>query len=254
LGEPVLIQINNIIEDSKIDLETKLYLGLSLAEIGDKEKSLSLYKELLATTKLEEQNISIIALFADLSAILGQSEADDFLNRVFTTSSKEYSLVSQKLFALQSLLPRASTEPVAFTYSLAGTEKKITLAKGQNLNRNGKEKDLATRKLSNISGQAIITSVISVPVEPAKMAANSSLVLTRTFYVAGKESTSIGESDLVKVGLTFQINENLQDGCYQVQDVLPSGLKPVSAFVIPRPRHRFYHYPYQIDGQKVSFV
>lgn len=253
LGEPVLIQINNIIEDPKTDLESKLYLGLSLAKIGDKERAVSLYRELLSSTKLEEQNISVVALLADLSAMLNQPEADDLLNRVFTTSTKEYLLVNQKLLALQYLLPQANTEPVSFTYSLAGTEKKISLAKGKNLNLYVTEKDLPSLKFSNISGQAIITSVVAVPVEPAKMLANSSLVLTRTFYVAGKESTSIKESDLVKVGLTFQINDNLQDGCYQVQDVLPSGLVPVSALLYPGQDTNLYYYPYQIDGQKVSF-
>jgi hypothetical protein len=56
----------------------------------------------------------------------------------------------------------------------------------------------------------------------------------------------------VQITLRAEFGPGALDGCYQLTDLLPSGLRPVirtSAWGLPPD----VTYPYRIDGQRVSF-
>jgi hypothetical protein len=60
------------------------------------------------------------------------------------------------------------------------------------------------------------------------------------------------EGELVQIILSAKFGPQALDGCYQLTDLLPSGLRPVA-----RPDawgvEPGTNYPYRIDGQRVSF-
>jgi hypothetical protein len=49
------------------------------------------------------------------------------------------------------------------------------------------------------------------------------------------------------------MGEMSQDGCYQISDILPSGLKPVTNIYRYGLSTTDIWYPYEINGQRVSF-
>jgi hypothetical protein len=68
----------------------------------------------------------------------------------------------------------------------------------------------------------------------------------------GTDPAALHEGELVEIILSAEFGSLALDGCYQLTDLLPSGLRPVarpSAWGMPDEAN----YPYRIDGQRVSF-
>ena len=66
-------------------------------------------------------------------------------------------------------------------------------------------------------------------------------------------TTEFVQADVVKVTIRYSLGATPFDGCYQVTDYLPSGLR-----LITQPYRRGIQdtnlwYPYLVEGQKVSF-
>jgi len=64
---------------------------------------------------------------------------------------------------------------------------------------------------------------------------------------------SLREGSLVRITLNWKLAKKAADGCYQVSDLLPSGLRPVTRLFEQGIRDTNASYPYLIEGQRVSF-
>ena len=266
LNEPVLLEINSLIEDQKLEPETQIYLGLALAQIGDTERARSLYQSVLKKYQKTESGIMFIsvdnnkdtvllhtALMADLGSILKEPEAESFLSYINNNSSKDLLLSSQKILALQHLLKNTSPQDSSFTYSLNGKDKNVKLEKGKTIKLILNPEDLASLKFSNIGGKVSGLTSYKAAID-ASTQTSTAVSVSRSYSVGGALTNHFGLADLVKVTLNYSRAEVSQDGCFQVTDIAPSGLRPITNlynFNIPPDNQRVY--PYEIDGQKVSF-
>jgi uncharacterized protein YfaS (alpha-2-macroglobulin family) len=82
----------------------------------------------------------------------------------------------------------------------------------------------------------------------------------RTYKVNGQPVSELPDRGLVEVVLEFQLGPQTPDGCYQITDHLPSGLKPVTKPAYARAQNappalqrQNLIAPYRLEGQKVSF-
>ena len=102
-----------------------------------------------------------------------------------------------------------------------------------------------------LEGDVGIATFFETPFDPASVARDPDVSITRTIDVDGG---GIGEGDLVQIRLDYVIGPQALDGCYQITDLAPSGLRPVSRTVRPYDAGQGdVLYPYLIDGQRVSF-
>jgi len=76
--------------------------------------------------------------------------------------------------------------------------------------------------------------------------------ITRVYQGPGGGPLVLQDGELMRVVLHYTLGPQALDGCYQVSDLLPSGLKAVTrpyAWGLPPT----ISYPYRIEGQRVSF-
>ena len=79
--------------------------------------------------------------------------------------------------------------------------------------------------------------------------------MKRTYRVNGQPVIEIPDRGLVEVVLEFQLGPQGPDGCYQITDILPSGLKAVTKPSYARsqsglPTRPNSIYPYRLGGPR----
>jgi hypothetical protein len=98
-----------------------------------------------------------------------------------------------------------------------------------------------------ISGQVLVVTTRSVPLDPSSLTAAAGQVLT----LSVKPGLRIGETDTVIVTFRVTLGPDARDECWRLTDVVPSGLAPIGGFRI------YYDEPVTgptwVDGQRVEF-
>lgn len=265
-NEPVLIQINNLLDDPKVDPESQIYLGLALAQIGDVENATQLYKQILAKHQKFQDNQSFIdvgnskdeimlhtALMADLASLVGDQNSHSFLQYLDTNDTKDILLFAEKLYAIKNILSSTPATTATFSYQIGGSKKeKVTLEKGSTKTIWLGSEDLEKITFSDINGSVGVITTYPTPLTDNDKR-SSNISISRSYYANGKLTNLLSRGDLVKVSIKYTLPETTQDGCYQITDILPSGLKPVTSPYSLGISSPDVTYPYEINGQKVSF-
>ena len=266
LGEPVLNAIERLAERKDLTPKEELYLGLARAAAGDKEGGrlvlkniLSKYGENYAPYRRikvgvdQDDIIEDTALTAELAAVLNDSAAEPLFLYIINNDPKETRVYLEQLNYLQLKLPQAEGKPVSFTYNLNGKEVKNTLANDQILKLQLSGPELKNIKFSAVHGQVGLTGIYTVPLIAAAVKKDSNIALLREYSVDNQPKNEFRESDLVKVTLKYRFGPQSLDGCYQVSDLLPSGLKIVNQTYSRGLQNENVWYPYAVTNQKVDF-
>ena len=193
------------------------------------------------------------ALTAALASLLGESEADGLLAYTLTNSGKDILLVSPQLLAITNQLSQSKPQPISFSYTLNGKKSSQKLEKGQVFKLDLSPAGLSEISFQDLSGNIGLTTSFSTPLDPKTAEVNPAIQLGRSYSVGGKITNTFSGSDLIKISLPVSYSEISQDGCYQVSDLLPSGLKPITSVYSLGLDSTNIWYPYEINGQKVSF-
>jgi hypothetical protein len=170
--------------------------------------------------------------------------------------------------------------PTEFKYNLDGKQEDIKLEKGESLKLMVTSDQLSKLTFEPGSGKAGVTSIYSTPLNAQEVVRDQNLTLLRQYLVNAPSpvydlnsqappglpnppplppqftvpSVSVfNQSDLVRIQLDYSLGPKSVDGCYQVTDILPSGLKPVTKTLTQAYGDTRIWYPYEINGQKVSF-
>jgi uncharacterized protein YfaS (alpha-2-macroglobulin family) len=106
--------------------------------------------------------------------------------------------------------------------------------------------------LEALEGTLGVATSFLAPLDPDSVQPDPAVSISRSYNYQSEGSAPIEEGDLVRITITYKLGPQAVDGCYQVSDLLPSGLKPIT---------REYEwgitgavdYPYAIEGQRVSF-
>jgi hypothetical protein len=140
---------------------------------------------------------------------------------------------------------------VRFSYMLDGQRKEAALDAGRSLTLSLTSAELAALDTQRFDGDVGIATFFETPFDPASVARDPDVSIARTIDVDGG---GISEGDLVQIRLDYDIGPQALDGCYQITDLAPSGLRPVSRTIRPYDSGQGdVLYPYLIDGQRVSF-
>lgn len=267
LNEPVLLLVNKLITVPDLDPESKIYLSLAQASLGDTERSIATVKSLIKDYGQNQDNILSInigktkddilentSLIAAIAAINDIPESDQLYNYISQNYAKNTLLSDNLLIYInQKLAHHPLTSAVSFAYTLDGKKISKELKQGETFKLILSPKQLSTLGFSDIKGNLGVTSTFDVVDIPTNL--SKDLSLNRAYFVSGKSTTEFVSSDLIKVTLNYSLSSTSQDGCYQVNDYLPSGLRIIT-HVYDRllgTNSENISYPYSINGQKVSF-
>jgi hypothetical protein len=265
LGEPMLPTIQGLAALGDLSPRERLYLGLAAAELGDQDTARSLYRGLLEEFGQRRGNSVRLKVGSDqddileatsLAAILGASLADDFAPLLFDYTTTNYTtdtlIELEQISFLVEALPNLPAAPVRFAYTLDGKRSEEKLERGRSFVLLVTPDELPDLTLEALEGTLGVVSSFLAPLEPDSVQPDPAVSISRSYGGQPEERVTIEEGDLVVISITYKLGPQAVDGCYQVSDLLPSGLKPIT---------REYEwgitgttsYPYAIEGQRVSF-
>lgn len=234
--------------------------------------------------------LSATARAALLGALLGDDLAPALHAYAAAEPGRDVSLAIWHAAYLRAALPRLSETAATVRYTLPSGDETVTIERGRTVVLHLTPAMRDALDLRVVDGAASVTVVGREAMTAGAGAADPDLALARrygarTFVPApagpylgpadaeptpdaaataaaeadavAESLTAIDEGALVAVTLTPQLGPKAATGCYQVSDLLPSGLRPVTA------RYLFGAYytevgsdltfPYAIEGQRVSF-
>ncbi|XOU94676.1 MAG: polymorphic toxin-type HINT domain-containing protein [Candidatus Kerfeldbacteria bacterium] len=267
IGEPVLTEINILMDSNEIPDILKLYLSRALSNLGATEYATTLVQTILDNYGDETDNYIKLALGEDqdeyteytyqAAIVLAQASTDiasKLFDYAYANPAKEQLNNLEQLAYVQYALPLLSGDPVSFSYILNGKTESVSLANNEKLSLLLTSTELGDIAYSNIVGAVGMVSSYQVPVDLANVEVDPDISVTREYTVDGTSTVNFQENDVVKITLSPNISDGAIDNEYQLTDYLPSGLKMLSnlhAWSIGWTSDT--RYPYEIDGQAVKF-
>jgi len=261
LNEPVLIEIQNLLQSTELGLKEKLYLAIALAELGDYEGAGEIYTQIIKenskassiytyieTGKDRDDVMEATSLCSIIALKLRTPEASGLFNYVKNNSTSELLLNLERLIYVTNHIPEINMTG-KFSYELDGEKKDVTLNKFERFQLVLTPEKLEKIKFYNVEGDIAVTSRFISPMKDLLPDSNKLIELSRAYSVNSSITTNFRQSDLVKITLSPKFSENAPDGYYEITDVLPSCLRYVSS----RPTEDNSWYPDTVDGQKVTF-
>jgi hypothetical protein len=273
LDEPVLLKLQALESEPDLGWRGHLYLALGLHESGDGAGARRVLSHLLSVSGEQldswlrlrvgadlDDSLEATALGAILAAGLGEPAAESMMRYVRENQTTDILLYLDELQFLQKLLPRLTASRVAFTYTFGEESQQATLEKGDLRSVSLSPDERAGLRLDVKEGRLAVVARYAAPA--ATTAPTSPDVqITRTVSVNGQPASTLPPGTLVQVTLTLSLGPQAPDGCYQVTDHVPSGLKVVTTTAYirssqdyrPPPRLGPVIRPYLSDPQKISF-
>jgi hypothetical protein len=262
-GASVMPSIDQAALATDLSPRERLYLGLAALAAGDDDVAREQYRQvMLRYAERRDPSVRVrvgvdqddileaTSLAADLGAGLGDASAPALFEYTSQNRTTDLLVELDRVSYLARALPRLSSAPVRFSYLLDGQRKEATLEAGRSLTISLTAAQLAALDPQRLDGDVGVATFFETPFDPASVAHDPDISITRTIDVDGG---GIGEGDLVEIRLDYEIGAQALDGCYQITDLTPSGLRPVSRTLRPFDGLGEVLYPYIIDGQRVSF-
>ncbi len=269
LDEPVLVPVNQLLSRDDNSPMEKLYLALALAKLGDTENAKTVLEQVIKnngedlkpfyrinTGKDQDDILEATALSANLASIVNDEKAKSFLDYIENNNTKDLVVHSEKLAYLQNKLPQTAAKSVKFSYELNGQKNDKELKNGEAFSIQLSPEELTKIKLNNIDGSVGIITKYEVPLLGSSNKIDSNISVTKAYLSDNNVNKDFNDTSLVKVTLNYKLNDKALDGCYQLSDVLPSGLRLVTELFergIEYDPKNPVSYPYEVNGQKVNF-
>jgi alpha-2-macroglobulin len=262
LGEPVLGDVKAIAALSDLTWRERLYAGLAAAALGDDDTARRVYRGLLEDYGEQRGPWVRIKAGADedeileatsMLAIIGASLGDDLAVGIFgyTEENRTVDVLVEleQISYLRRALPRLPANEVTFEYTLNGERKRESLERGATFALRLSPEQLRDLAPVAVDGPVGVSTLFLAPLAPSDVKPDPAVSVTRRIEAA--DGGVIAEGKLVRVTLDWDVGPAALDGCYQVSDLVPSGLRPVT-------RYRRWDtlgavYPYAVLGQRVSF-
>ncbi len=262
MGEPVLVPLQSLLTEADLTWRERLYAGLALMEVGDDAGARSVHEALidefgesvepayrLRIGTDQDDTLEATSLAAILGAGLGDPRAPQLFDYTTANTTRDTLVELEQIAFLVEALPRLSSAPVRLAYTVDGERTEVSLESGDSHAVMLTAEQLASLRLEPIEGSAGVASFYTAPLDLTAVEVDPDVTVLRSY---GTDPAAFQEGQLVQVFLTAQFGPQALDGCYQLTDLLPSGLRPVTRM------NAWYHqatvnYPYRIDGQRVSF-
>jgi len=144
---------------------------------------------------------------------------------------------------------------VSFTYELNGQKVKKVLKNDEVFILTLLPEDLEHFRITEVDGQVGLVAVYDRLRQEGEAGPAEDLAISRSYLVNGQKVTTVSRTDLVEVVLEYAIGERVPSGIFEIVDVLPAGLAPVSSPAnYSEQRHKDWDYPVEVNGQRVVFL
>lgn len=250
INEPVLTSLDTVSTAKNMTVDDKLFLALAYANIGDLGSAEKIWNEV--ATKLNKNDFEQNALASVVAATVDDKDAETIRNTyIGKLKDDEYPLLYE-LGYLREMLKKANAEESEFKVN----GKKVVL-------KDEKYHSIALKKgesaeVVTLKGQitAVVISSKSMAVKDFKD--SEGLDIQREYSVYGSQSKELREGDIVSVRLKLDIDKGWKDKSFEVVDILPSGLAPVTRTQgfnqIDDTAKSNISYPWMISGKEVRFI
>jgi hypothetical protein len=263
LGEPVLPSIERIAAVPDLSTRERLYVGLAALAAGDDAAAHDQYAQVMLAygehrdpyvrvrVGVDQDDIlEATALAADLAAGLGDPLAPQLHAYTVDNATTDQLVELDQISYLERAIPRLPSEPVRFSYVLRGRRYEQELSAGRSFALSLTPAELAALDPRTIAGDVGIATSFDAPFDSASARVDSDIAVSRTID-AGSDGV-VSDGEIVAVRLDYTLAPQALDGCYQITDLVPSGLRAVTN------SSRTWDYmeaisPYEVEGQRVKF-
>ena len=236
LGEPVLADLRSASTATDLSIREQIDLALGFEAAGDDGAALAIERDLLAKqgqglgswTRLKvgrnlDDTVEATADLALVAAGIGDPVGRSLAAYVDANPAHDALHVLDQVGYVERALERTPSAAASFAYTVDGRRNVVDLAdRTFSLAVTASQRD--GLRLEPISGQVTLTASWNAPVDVAAVPVDAALQLSRTVDPAG----TIPSDRLVVVDLTPTFGNQAVNGCYQVVDIVPSGLAPVA--------------------------
>lgn len=269
LHEPVLLELNELLQSQELKLIDRLYIALAYAYIGDLDTAGRMYQDIIrlymkedtlrAYITIEEEGYDSddIQEATSLCALLAQKVNDAERDKLFKFVCNMYSTdiltSAMRLTAIRSNLKNLSMES-AFTWELDGKKETVTLKGRETRSMFLTADKLKNIRFSDVEGKITVACVYTAPLGEISQT-DERISIKRTYFDrSGAEKTTFAPSEYVRVRLVISFEPTAPSGNYMVEDYLPASLRHVyRGETGMRSDLDARWYPHEIFGQKVSF-
>jgi len=270
LHEPVLVPLQAFAQLDGLTVKESLYIALALQKIGDTEMARSMYLSLMkeygeemgtmyARIKAgsdQDDYVTYTALTAILAGAINDPYHESLWQYVKDNRTDEVLLSIEKLTYVLGVLPNLTPGEVKFTLKIGDQTIEKTLSKGQTYRISVTPEQLAEIEFSGVQGKVGLSTSYEVPMTSMPTNPSPYLNIAKEYYVDGQKTNTFKENDLVEIRIYPNISEDITDGYYQITDLMPSGLTPVTRVYYSGLYNAYgcsFRYPYNVDGQRVKF-
>lgn len=266
LKEPVLLQIEDYLQQGNLAPEVKIHLALALLELGDGAFAEKVVQELLGlfsqdlgssirinVGRDQDEMIQATTQMTLLAARLNQPEKNKLYQYLLENQGKDVLNLVEQIQILKYNLKYMEASPVSFSYELGGERITKSLQGREIAKLTLLPKNLQQIKFGQVNGQVGIVSTYNQPIKAGETGDGTDLSIGRSYLVNGSERTSLNSSDLVQIVIDVNIGDKAPDGHYEVIDILPAGLAPISRPNNYQDNNRPWNYPVEVNGQRLVF-
>lgn len=264
LQEPVLSDINLLLQVPGLPDQEKLTLALALAALGAREQARPLANYLLQTYgheqdqyvwlnmgKTKDEQIVATARLAILAAELDLPQQYGLIRYTNANSPHDTTVHLELALAIKAMLVHATTGQLSVTYALNGKTVSDTLEKPLSLSVDSAEAKSFT--IADHVGNVVAVSSYEVPFDPATAPADPNLTVTRRYLVDGQPTTTFKFGDVVKVEFTWSKKAAVVGKEFGVIDYLPTGLRAISSpWSINVATDQRYNHPYAVENNRIK--
>jgi hypothetical protein len=237
LGEPVLVDLRSAAGATDLTIRERIDLALGFQAVGDDAAALAIERDLLAQygqrlgswTRLRvgmslDDTVAATADLALVAAGVGDPVAPSLAAYVDANPARDTIHALDQVGYVERALGRTPSAAAGFAYTVDGQRTVVDLRPDQAFTIALTASQREELKLEPLSGQVAVTASWTEPVDIGSLTADPALRLTRTVTPSGP----IPPDRLVVVDLTPTFGILAVHGCYQVVDLVPSGLAPVA--------------------------
>ncbi len=263
LGDDVLAELRTMASEP-LTVRERLWLALGIAASGDENGARAIERALLDThgqrlgpwVRLEvghsiEDTLEAAGLLLVLSARLGEPFGRDVARYLADHPSRERSFALQELAYAQSVAERSPRTATRFAWTVAGARHEVDLAPGRSFTVVLSAAQRQGFRLEPLAGELAVVSSWEGDLDP--MPGGTLARIARSVTPAG----DVAEDALVRVSITVEFGRLATAGCWQITDLVPSGLVPLSygeaEYEDEEDPSGSREWPYAIEGQRVSW-
>lgn len=273
IDEPVLNELNFVVDNYELGLEDKIYAALAYIEFGSNSQASELYLEVMESNSevnwdeeviriteegaLIDDELSWGAYMASIAAELGSQDKDWLWAYVsendhyWDTRNRVDLVTVERMLYVKAMMDLGASPEVSFKFN----GDKITLENSKTYRVNLLPDERKNAIFSGLSGDVMVSTYYRDDIDPTTLDVNDSISIDRTYYVNGMETTNFQAGEIVKVQFDVYVPTGMEGG-YKITDYLPSGLKSTTARSYTQDSGTSSGYrrnPYKVLGQEMNF-